>query len=484
MLIYNYQKKFLGIDVEDLKSLGFSNLFELRSESADFADMFVNTPGYVHNFTGMHWIDYALCSEFDRGAKVIIQAKNRIFKSTLNIKKAYLVDNPSELAYLIYLTELSELSEKEVSAVKSDIESKPAPASTKESTPIFDEQESETIKQTEQIPAEKPVETKIVEEVVKIEEIIPSQKIEYETDTVAEEIIHETVPKEIIQEDLETKMDAVEISTDDFANKPIVSEDTDLDDDLYDLQSSKPVKQNTIDDLAVDTEPIDNTTYDLIDTSDKYRNKGTLTSADEDDYVPDLPDYMPKIKEQIPVVEKKLDLSLAQDIEPLEFKDETIDNIDKNDENTDELASADDDDFVLEIKNETSDNETIKPTKKLEEEKENIPSEVLETYQDLNIDHDKHISANELGIDDEHYNEIFKDYVHEIKSIRDFIAQALEENDYSKWQKSAKKLKTMSDNMKFYVFMEELNAIINTKDKETAKESLANICNVIKQISE
>jgi len=50
MLIYNYQKEFLGIDEKDLKTLGFNSLSELRAEVTDFADLFVKTPGYVHNF--------------------------------------------------------------------------------------------------------------------------------------------------------------------------------------------------------------------------------------------------------------------------------------------------------------------------------------------------------------------------------------------------------------------------------------------------
>ena len=62
MLIYNYKKEFLGIDENDLTALGLSNLADLRAEAADFADLFVKTPGFIHNFKHVHWIDYIVCN--------------------------------------------------------------------------------------------------------------------------------------------------------------------------------------------------------------------------------------------------------------------------------------------------------------------------------------------------------------------------------------------------------------------------------------
>ena len=40
MLIYNNKREFIGIDADDLETLGFSNLEELKEQYADFADMF------------------------------------------------------------------------------------------------------------------------------------------------------------------------------------------------------------------------------------------------------------------------------------------------------------------------------------------------------------------------------------------------------------------------------------------------------------
>ncbi len=137
MLIYNYQKEFIGIDESDLEVLGFSSLAELRAESADFADMFIKTPGYVHNFKHVHWIDFITCNEYSDNSKVIIHAQNKNYRCLLDVKTAYLVDNPSKKAYLIHLTNLRELSPAENEQISGDVLERPLPISTTESATIL-----------------------------------------------------------------------------------------------------------------------------------------------------------------------------------------------------------------------------------------------------------------------------------------------------------------------------------------------------------
>ena len=101
MLIYNSTKEFIGIDEHDLKIFGFSNLSQLRSEAADFADLFVRTPGYVHNFKHVHWIDFVSYAESAEESKVIISIKSKSYTASLSITKAYLTDNPVRYALVI-----------------------------------------------------------------------------------------------------------------------------------------------------------------------------------------------------------------------------------------------------------------------------------------------------------------------------------------------------------------------------------------------
>ena len=124
MLVYNYQKEFLGVDKRDLNILGFADLTSLKAEVDDFADLFVKTPGYIHNFQHVHWIDFITCAESNEKPKAIINANSKNFKCNLDVKIAYLIDNPSSEAYIISLMNLHQLSDEESELIAADIATK------------------------------------------------------------------------------------------------------------------------------------------------------------------------------------------------------------------------------------------------------------------------------------------------------------------------------------------------------------------------
>jgi HPt (histidine-containing phosphotransfer) domain-containing protein len=121
MLIYNFQKEFLGIDEKDLKTLGFNTLSELRTEVTDFADLFVKTPGYVHNFKHVHWIDFVNYADVSEESKVLINVNSKTFKATLSVSTLFLIDNPASPAYIIHLNNLRPLSKSENDNLSSDV---------------------------------------------------------------------------------------------------------------------------------------------------------------------------------------------------------------------------------------------------------------------------------------------------------------------------------------------------------------------------
>ncbi|CAI6147596.1 MAG: hypothetical protein SPLUMA2_SPLUMAMAG2_01676 [uncultured Sulfurimonas sp.] len=137
MLIYNFEKEFLGIDEKDLKTLGFKDLAGLRIEVTDFADLFVKTPGFVHNFKHVHWIDFITCAESSEESKAIINVNNKNYKCVLQISTTYLVDSPSSKAYIINLNNLRELNSSESERISGDITTRELPQTTVESKQIF-----------------------------------------------------------------------------------------------------------------------------------------------------------------------------------------------------------------------------------------------------------------------------------------------------------------------------------------------------------
>jgi len=127
MLLYNHQKDFIGIDDADLTKLGLSSFTQLRGEAADFADLFVKTPGYIHNFKHVHWIDFIECAESNDTANVIIHVNKQSFRCAIDIKTIFLVEAPTKKAYLIYLNNLRALTKDEIAEIANDIHERTIP---------------------------------------------------------------------------------------------------------------------------------------------------------------------------------------------------------------------------------------------------------------------------------------------------------------------------------------------------------------------
>jgi HPt (histidine-containing phosphotransfer) domain-containing protein len=126
MLIYDHNKKFLGIDSDDLKHLGFASAESLFEQCSDVADLFVKRPGYIHNFKNFEWIDFVLHAEAEDSKAIIHTAKSN-FTCKLLIKPFYLNSEPSQSAYMVLLQNLKPLSAEEDAKVAHDIEMHPMP---------------------------------------------------------------------------------------------------------------------------------------------------------------------------------------------------------------------------------------------------------------------------------------------------------------------------------------------------------------------
>ena len=136
MLLYNQRKEFVGIDADDLNSLGFSNINELLSESNDFADLFVKKPGYIHNFKNFSWIDFILHSETGE-SKAIIHAKGKNYSCLLHVASFYFVSE--EGGFGVIIKNLRQLSGAEDAQASKSVEQnggiQPSPVATPVTTP-------------------------------------------------------------------------------------------------------------------------------------------------------------------------------------------------------------------------------------------------------------------------------------------------------------------------------------------------------------
>lgn len=243
MLIYNTKKEFMGIEENDLKTLGFKNLSELKAEADDFADLFVKTPGYIHNFKHVNWIDYIECDDSSDSPKVIIHANSNSFRCTLDVKTVFLTDHPSSEAYLVYLNNIRQLTDGEHKNVSADIQSK---ISQTAKNPLTLE-----TKPTAQEPVENE---EIVEEIEEIEDVKEIEDIATE-DTDSEYIASQESTFELTADLDEQSVSEKQIDVDDNPIDLDLPLDVNFDDDEEDFQPALEIGDASLEDeLKLDTE--------------------------------------------------------------------------------------------------------------------------------------------------------------------------------------------------------------------------------------
>ncbi len=96
MVLYDKKSNFLGIGQSELSMLGYEDIEEFKSYHDDFADLFVNHPGYISKFKNFSWIDYSLHSGVPN-KNVILKHKNGTdIEAKLDIFEIFLIDEINE----------------------------------------------------------------------------------------------------------------------------------------------------------------------------------------------------------------------------------------------------------------------------------------------------------------------------------------------------------------------------------------------------
>ncbi|MCD6191173.1 MAG: Hpt domain-containing protein [Sulfurimonas sp.] len=612
MLIYNFQKEFIGIDEADLEVFGFANLSELKAESSDFADMFVRTPGYIHNFKHVHWIDFVTCADPSEQSKVIIEINSKTFKAILDIETIYLSDNPTSKAYLIHLNNLRSLTLQENGEFSEDIARKKPPKIEPTVGHAFNlsKEEEAEIEEVPELEGFKPFEDiqdtpEVHEEVQEIQEPTPAAPLDIsfddddidtsmfetseekpakvETPTVEIEKSVAVDPLSLDLDDLgfeeeqipQEKTQAVAVEEDDgfdysYNFDPQVASDElglpidlieefiqdfiaqakEFKDELYSSLDEgdtdnvkilshklKGVAANLRIEDAFNTLSIINTSSDITEVG-KYLNifykiiaklsgeeiqvaqpAATQASAVEpeeetieiqeptvkdDDIFGD--DILLDFKEEEPEEEKEpqkepeeedddlyldfdvgiKDSEVPQKIEMPELADDDFLNDESEDTvDIDDLLSIDEEVNTKDLEIDSDNIESMHEEDEIDIDLREIeePTVEKEAEELLDIEYSKELIANEIGLDQESFNEIFEDYIQDSQSSADTIREAITEGDFTKCKKETLKLKGMSDNMRVHAFKDELNSLTSSTDKDMLLKAVTKIDAVIAQIS-
>ena len=599
MLIYNFQKEFVGIDEADLEVFGFANLSELKAESSDFADMFVRTPGYIHNFKHVHWIDFVTCADPSEQSKVIIEVNSKTYKANIEIDTVYLSDNPTSKAYLINLNNLRGLTLKENGEFSEDIARKKPPRIEPSVGHAFniskEDEEALEYEAAPELEGFKPFEN--IEDVEDVEEEIQEIKptapldISFDDDDIDDSVFSRDEEEPVAQEpvtvedvaisvDTDLSLDSLEMDVVDFEEVDKETETVQVEEDdgfdysyNYDPQVASdelglPIDliEEFIQDFIAQAKEFKDELYTSLDDGDtdnvkilSHKLKGvaanlriedafnTLSIINTSSDISEVGKYLnifykiiaklsgEEIQAAKPAVPKPAEAK-PEEIKPLEVEEDDLildfkadENIDEPQEVNQEILTEDEDDLILDFKEDEVKPETTNKIEETEDDlyldidldikdsevpkKIEIPELADDTFLDEetvdiddllsigseteddelkveieaeelpDIEYSKELVANEIGLDQESFDEIFEDYIQDSRSSTDTIQKAISNDDFSKCRKETLKLKGMSDNMRIHSFKEELTTLINSSDKDELIKAVKKIDAIIAQIS-
>jgi HPt (histidine-containing phosphotransfer) domain-containing protein len=529
MLIYNYQKEFLGIDEKDLKTLGFNSLSELRAEVTDFADLFVKTPGYVHNFQHVHWIDFISYADISEESKVLINVNSKTFKATLAVSTIFLIDNPTSPAYMIYLNNLRPISKSESSNLSNDVLDRELPKVKRQEPKVFtpepepavapavhDTYDSEPPKPvpTPQVEPQAEPQAKVQEnydeplsvpefeeddmldvgdlslDVFDKEETSPSVEVKEEVIKAPSAAPKKVIKKKIVQKEwdngyqydpqiaskeLGLPLDLIEEFIQDF-----IAQAKDFKAGIY-----SSIEEGDIDNVKILSHKLKGVAANLR-IEDAHEVLSTVSASSDMDVIHENLNtfYMIIAKLAGEAVEKEVivEEDIIDDVQEetvpaadddmitLDFKD------DEDDEDDDvplkiEMPELADDDF---LKIESIDDEITL----IDDEKSSEESEQQEIY------FSKADAAKAIGIDETSFNELFEDFVTESHTIFTKIKDAIKQDNLQICRNEALRFKGMSDNMRFHEFTQELETLIHSSDKDAIVQAAEKIDISLSKISE
>lgn len=535
MLIYNFRKEFLGMDEKDLNSLGLKDLEELKREAADFADLFVKTPGHIHNFQHVHWIDFITCAESSEESKVIISVNNKNYRAVINIETGYLVDSPSSKAYFVNLNHLRELTSRDAESISADIASKPAANVESAHVSTFDSMEPVAEHKPQPVapaptamvkedPYETPLEVDfdiedVPEEVIESapepeafdgtmnmddlsldvhEDLVPAQESVAQTTTTSSQESYDNgyvYDPQVASDELGLPLDLIEEFIGDF-----IEQAKEFKDNMY-----KALNEGDFDNVKILSHKLKGVAANLR-IEDALEAITTINSSNDANVVEENLAIFYNIISKL--AGETVEVTTVAEV-PTQTIDEDELSIDFKEPETEtepemelSLSTDDDDDLYsdpIEIALEeevTLADEPLDVPMEIEttlDEEITLSDEPADVPMDLEISpevpaetavkYSKTSIANEIGLDIESFNELFEDYMDECSVISQHIKDALESSDYATCSHEAMKLRGMSENMRIDSFNAELKTIINSSDDQEIAEAMNKIDAALAQIS-
>ena len=118
LILYDKNSNFLGMGQSELSMLGFEDMEEFKSNFSDFADLFVNHPGYISKFKNFSWIDYTIHSGAPN-KNILMKHKNGTeIEAKVTISEIQLINENSSM----YCVEIATTLASDDYNIKTDID--------------------------------------------------------------------------------------------------------------------------------------------------------------------------------------------------------------------------------------------------------------------------------------------------------------------------------------------------------------------------
>lgn len=122
MLIYNLKKEFVGITEETLSRVGYNTASELQEDAVDFADLFENRPGFIHNFKNFSWLDFILHSTQDN-IKAHIRCNGKIYECGFKVSNYFFIsEGENAPGFTVELIDLNIIGDDDGSNIREGYE--------------------------------------------------------------------------------------------------------------------------------------------------------------------------------------------------------------------------------------------------------------------------------------------------------------------------------------------------------------------------
>lgn len=488
MLLYNHKKEFVGIDETALRALGFASVADMRAQAVDFADLFIKTPGYIHNFRHVHWIDYIACGEGGVEAKAIIQAKEQKFTTSIAIKTIYLMDNPAQKAFVVELLNIKPLSQKQEAQISSPaqpIEQRVVPPTVTplKKEPIYenlspsiikDPYEEQAHEETYEAPKPKDITLHLDDLLTKEPSLAPQKELkpEHEQKPLAKEA--QITPSLIVQESLETQEQ----------EDPFVNYVFDPHTASHDLGLPIDLVEEFVQDFIAQAKSFKEELYNALHNGhmdilkiQSHKLKGVAANL----RIEDALDALKIINSSHDEYEIKTNLDrFYAIISKLTKEEEVAVNLQPKEEEKEQEEDV----LVLSFKDETPQMLPIVSEELSVQEETQEDKEALESIpEEKTLSYDKKSVAHEIGLDLQSFRELFEDYLTEAKEIVQTIQNGAQKGELTICKNGAVKLKGMNENMRMHHFDASLEGILNASDATRIEEFTAQINEVLTLIS-